>query len=157
MEDRAGALDELGLEGVVETDSTAGGRRLGSLLPEKATALRCHAVAVAALQQDALDILRGCDQGADLLQLTVHELSPGCPGARALWGGQESPNVGERHAETAAEANQHQAVDRFRTVLPLATDSPGLCKEAGVLVEADGGGPKPAGGGKLSDAQPGWV
>jgi len=153
--DESGTLNELSLQCVVEAETPTSGWRLRSFFVEEAAALWRHAVAVAALEEDTLDVLCGCDESGDFLELSVDELSPGLFRASAFRRRNQSPDIAEAHPEAAAEANEHQAVDRIGSVRTLAPDPRGFWKDAGVFVVADRGSAQTRRGGKLSDAQGG--
>lgn len=137
----------------MEAETATSGWRLRSFFVEEAAALWRHAVAVAALEQDTLDVLGGCDESGDFLELPVDELSPGLLRANAFGRRNQSPDIAEVHPEAAAKANQHQAVDRIRLVATLAADPPRFWQDAGVFVVANRRGTETGRGGKVPDAQ----
>ena len=139
----------------METQAAATWSRFGSLLVEEATRGQGHAVAVSALVENALDALRGLDQGADLIELATDEPTPVLFRTRAARGGQQAADVREGHAEAGAKSDQHQEVDRVSVVAALAADATGLGQHAGVFVVADRRGAKAARSGELADAQGG--
>jgi len=121
----------------METQAAATWSRFGSLLVEEPTTREGHAVAVAALMENALDALRGFDQGGNFIQLAIDQPAPVLLCAGTPRRGQEAADVGEGHAEARAKSDQHQQVGGVSVVAALAADATGLGQDAGVFVIAN--------------------